>query len=81
MKIYDVISNQIDYFNLLKNKISTNKIAKQILKTGEMILKIRKEIIIIWEKLKQLNPFSDEIYKDYSLYLSYCEKYRYYSSR
>ena len=69
MKIYDAISNQIDYFDLLKNKIATNKIAKQILKTGEMILKIRKEIIIIWEKLKQLNPFSDEIYKDYILYL------------
>ena len=55
MKIYDAISNQIDYFDLLKNKIATNKIAKQILKAGEMILKIRKEIIIIWEKLIQLN--------------------------
>ena len=69
MKIYDAISNQIDYFDLLKNKIVTNKAAKQILKTGEIILKIRKEIIIIWEKLIQLNPFSDEIYKDYILYL------------
>ena len=69
LKIYDAISNQIDYFDILKSNISTEKTTNHFLKIGNSILKIRNEIIIIWSKLIQINPFSDEIYKDYILYL------------
>ena len=69
IKIYDAICNQIDYFDLLKNNISTNKLTQNFLKTGKRILRSRKEILIIWEKIIQLNPFSDECQKDYILYL------------
>ena len=69
IKIYDAICNQIDYFDLLKNNIYNNKTTENFLKTGETILNTRKEILIIWEKIIQLNPFSDECQKDYILYL------------
>ena len=69
IKIYDATSNQIDYFDLLKNSITTNKTTENFLKYGETILKYRKQIINIWEKIIELNPFSDEYQKDYMLYL------------
>jgi hypothetical protein len=69
IKIYDATSNQIDYFDLLKNSGTTNKTTENFLKTGENVLKSRKEIMSIWTKIIELNPFSDEIQKDYKLYL------------
>ena len=69
IKIYDAICNQIDYFDLLKNAVTTNKTTESFLKSGEIILKTRKEILTIWEKLITLNPFSDDCQKDYMLYL------------
>ena len=69
IKIYDGTCSQIDYFDLLRNNITQNKTTENFLKTGKNILKIRDDIIKIWEKIIQLNPFSDEAYKDYMLYL------------
>ena len=69
IKIYDATSNQIDYFDLLRNSVTTNKTTENFLKTGETILKSRKEIMAIWAKIIELNPFSDESLKDYKLYL------------
>ena len=69
IKIYDGTCSQIDYFDLLRNNIAQNKTTENFLKTGKNILKIRSDIIKIWEKIIQLNPFSDETYKDYMLYL------------
>ena len=69
IKIYDAICNQIEYLDLLKNNVATNKITENFLKNGEIILNLRKEILIIWGKLIELNPFSDEYQKDYLLYL------------
>ena len=69
IKIYDGTCSQIDYFDLLRNNITQNKTTENFLKTGNNILKIRGDIIKIWEKIIQLNPFSDEAYKDYMLYL------------
>jgi hypothetical protein len=69
LKIYDAICNQIDYFDLLKNNVTTNKTTDNFLKTGENIFKIRKEIIIIWEKIVKLNPFCDDCHGDFILYL------------
>ena len=42
----------------------------KLLTIGDSILKLRKEIINIWEKIIELNPFSDESYKDYLLYIN-----------
>jgi PAS domain S-box-containing protein len=71
IKIYDAITNQIDYFDILKNNFSSNddKMTENFLSIGNTILKIRKEIMIIWDKIIKINPFCDEIYRDYSLYL------------
>ena len=69
LKIYDAICNQIDYFDLLKNNVTTNKTTDNFLKTGENIFKIRKDIITIWEKIIQLNPFCDDCHGDFILYL------------
>ena len=69
IKIYDGTCSQIDYFDLLRNNITQNKMTENFLKTGNNILKIRSDILKIWEKIVQLNPFSDETFKDYMLYL------------
>ena len=69
LKIYDAICSQIDYFDNLRDNNVTNKNIDNFLKTGNEILKTRNEIKIIWDKLIELNPFSDEPYKDYNLYL------------
>ena len=69
LKIYDAISNQVEYIDLLKNSITTNKTTENFLKSGKIILKVRKEISTIWEKIIELNPFSDDCQKDYILYL------------
>ena len=69
VKIYDGTSNQIDYFELLRNNVTTNKITENFLKIGEDILSLKKEIMKLWEKIIELNPFSNESEKDYMLYL------------
>ena len=69
LKIYDAISNQIDYFDTLRNNVNVGKITENFLKTGENILTLRKDIFKIWEKIIELNPFSNEIKNDYMLYL------------
>ena len=70
MKIYDAVCNQIDYFDLLKNNITTNKTAENFMKTGENIFKTGSDIYTIWSKLINLNPFNDECFKDFMLYLN-----------
>ena len=69
LKVYDAICTQIDYFDLLKNSLTTNKTTENVLKSGDNIFKIRKEIIAIWNKIIKLNPFCDDCYGDYMLYL------------
>ena len=69
LKIYDAACNQIDYFDILKNKVTNPKTTESFLKLGENILTLRKEILAIWEKIVDLNPFSDESERDYMLYL------------
>ena len=69
IKIYDGTCDQIDYFDTLRNNVITGKITENFLKTGEEILSSRKEIFKIWEKIIELNPFSNESENDYMLYL------------
>ena len=69
LKIYDAACNQIDYFEILKNTTTSLKATKNFLNLGETILKLRKDILDLWNKIIILNPFSDENEKDYMLYL------------
>ena len=69
LKIYDAACSQIDYFDILRNNTNSKKSTKTFLKLGNTILQLRKEILEIWDKIINLNPFSDEIEKDYMLYL------------
>ena len=70
IKIYDCINYQIDYFDILKNKNRTDKITENFLKNGKNILKERKEIIFLWQNLIEINPFDEDTYNDYMLYIN-----------
>ena len=69
IKIYDASCSQIEYFDILRNNVTTTKSTETFLNLGNTILNLRKEILDIWNKIIELNPFSDEIEKDYMLYL------------
>ena len=69
LKIYDATSNQIEYFDILKNTNNTPKTTPNFLKTGNAIIKLRKEIIEHWKKILKLNPFNEENERDYMLYV------------
>ncbi len=69
LKIYDAACNQIEYFDILRNTTTSPKVTKNFLILGEKIINLRKDIIKTWNKIIELNPFSDENEKDYMLYL------------
>ena len=69
IKIYDVTSEQIEYFDTLRNNVNSGKLTENFLKKGENILILRKEIFKIWEKIIELNPFNNEVEADFILYL------------
>ena len=69
LKIYDATTSQIDYFDILKSSVTTAKSTQSFLKQGENILRVRNDILTLWNKIVELNPFSDESAKDYMLYL------------
>ena len=69
IKIYDGITHQIEYFDILRNNITNGKVAKSFLKIGEEILTLKKEICQIWKQIIDLNPFRNENENDYMLYL------------
>ena len=71
LRIYDATCNQIDYFDSLKNNNNSNKNVLIFLQTGISIIKIRKEIFNLWNKIIHLNPFNEEIKRDYILYLKF----------
>ena len=69
LKIYDGTCDQIDYFDILRNNVTTGKVTENFLNRGEIILNSRIEIFKIWEKIIGLNPFSNESENDYMIYL------------
>ena len=70
IKIYDAVSAQIDYFETLKNNQNSILNTRNFLNVGEKILKLRNEILLLWDKIMCLNPFCEESKQDYLLYLS-----------
>ena len=69
IEIYDSTCSQIEYFDILKNNIATDKATENFLSIGENILSIRKNILHLWEKMIELNPFDLEAERDYNIYL------------
>ena len=69
IKIYDGTCNQIEYFEILRNNVTTGNITEKFLKIGEEILSLKKEIFILWEKIVEINPFNNESENDFMLYL------------
>ena len=70
IKIYDAVSAQIEYFETLKNNQNSNLNTRNFLNAGEKILTLRNDILLLWEKIMNLNPFCEESKQDYLLYLS-----------
>ena len=69
IKIYDAACEQIDYFDILRNN-NTSNIVPQFINKGIIILNLRKEILKNWKTIISLNPFNEDIKKDFMLYLS-----------
>ena len=69
LKIYDATCSQYDYFDFLKNNQINKNLTSSFMETGEKIIKLRTEIMDIWDKIMKLNPFCEENEKDYMLYL------------
>ena len=69
MRIYDAVCNRIDYFDIIKNSVTTNKSTNNFLKLGETIRQTRKVIMKVWKQLIQINAFSDEPRKYYMIYI------------
>jgi hypothetical protein len=69
MRIYDAVCNRIDYFDILKNNITSNKSTKNFLKLSETIRKTRKDVMKVWSQLIEINAFSDEPRKYYMIYI------------
>ena len=67
--IYEATNSQIEYLDIVKNTIVTNKTSKKFLKIGNNIISNKKKIIKLWEKINNLNPYNEEIENDYFLYL------------
>ena len=69
IKIYEATCSQIEYFDILRNKIATTKTVDNYLRVGEDVLSLRKETFKLWDKIILLNPFSYESKNDYLLYI------------
>ena len=70
IKIYEATSSHFEYFDLIKNNITTSKITENFLSLGEEIVSLRKNIMDLWDKIMNLNPFSSESERDYMIYIN-----------
>ena len=68
-KILDSACFQVEYFDLLRNTTTNPNTTENFLKLGEDILNLRKEIMKLWEKIVELNPFNEDSHREYTLYL------------
>ena len=61
--------NQMNYYDYFKNFVVGSKSNLGFLEIGKNIIKIRKEIQKIWNKILILNPFCPEIKREYLCYI------------
>ena len=69
MRIYDAVCNRIDYFDIIRNSVTTNKSTTNLLRLSETIRQTRKVIMKVWKQLIEINAFSDEPRKYYMIYI------------
>jgi hypothetical protein len=69
-KIFDAVSNQMEYFETLRNNVTTPKTTENFLSIGQNILATKKQILNYWDKIIEINPFSEEVFQNYQLYLN-----------
>ena len=69
IKIYEATCSQIEYFDILRNKIATTKTIDNYLRVGKDVLSFRQEALNLWDKIISLNPFSYESKNDFLLYI------------
>ena len=69
MKISELAENQMNYYDYFKNFSVGAKSSLGFLKVGKTIIKIRDEIKQIWDKILILNPFCQEIRREYMTYI------------
>ena len=69
IKITEITENYINYYEYFKNYTFGSKSSLGFLKEGEKIIKIRRDIKGIWDKILILNPFCPEVRKEYLYYI------------
>ena len=69
IKITEITEVYINYYEYFKNFTFGSKSSLGFLKEGEKIIKMRKDIKGIWDKILILNPFCPEIRKEYLYYI------------
>ena len=69
IKITEVTEIYINYYEYFKNSTFGSKSSLGFLKEGQKIIKMRKDIKGIWDKILILNPFCPEIRKEYLYYI------------
>ena len=69
IKITEITEVYINYYVYFKNFTFGSKSSLGFLKEGEKIIKMRKDIKGIWDKILILNPFCPEIRKEYLHYI------------
>ena len=69
IKITEITEIYINYYEYFKNFTFGSKSSLGFLKEGEKIIKMRKDIKGIWDKILILNPFCPEIRKEYLYYI------------
>ena len=69
IKIADMAENQMNYYDYFKNFTTGSKSSLGFLKVGKKILRMREEIKKIWDKILILNPFCQEIKREYMSYI------------
>ena len=69
LKIHEAICEQYDYFDIIRNNNLDKNLILDFIQSGNKILKIRKQIFILWNKIISLNIFNEDIKKDFMFFI------------
>jgi hypothetical protein len=68
-KIYESTCFKIEYFDIIKSNVLTQKMTDNFLSLGEKILDYRKQVYKLFSKLISINPFSDSVFRIFTTYV------------
>ena len=66
--ISQAVNVQSDYFELLKQPQLQEGSTETFLEVGEKVISLRNDILKLWSKIIELNPFSDSIFREFEYY-------------